>query len=75
MENNIYSFIASDAHNISNRNIEMAESIELIKEFNESNLNSFIDNGTKLINNEDIDFKGNKIKSKKSVLSFFKTKK
>ena len=75
MENNIYSFIGSDAHNTSNRNIEMTAGIELIKEFNESNINRFIENGIKLINNEDIDFRCNKIKSKKSVFSFFKTKK
>lgn len=74
MDNNIYSFIGSDAHNTSNRNIEMTESIELIREFGESNLNEFIDNGIKLINNEEITFGGKKIKCKKSIFSFLKTK-
>jgi protein-tyrosine phosphatase len=72
LENNIYNFIGSDAHNVTNRNISMAESINLIRELGEGNLNRFTDNGMKIIKNEIIDFEGEKIKSKKSIFSFLK---
>ena len=74
MKNNIYSFIGSDAHNVSSRTVIKSDDIDLIRAFDKKQMNQFISNGQKLIKDEHIEFLGNKIKSKKNIYSFFKTK-
>lgn len=74
MQNNIYNFIGSDAHNTSTRNSSMCEGAEIIKGFGKGNLENFIDNGRRVINNEDIKFDGKKIKGKRSIFTFLNTK-
>ena len=74
LENNIYSFIGSDAHNIASRSVVMSECIDLIKAIGEEKVNMYVDNGMKLINNQDIEFTGSRIKIKKKMFHFFNTK-
>ena len=70
LENNIYSFIGSDAHNNSSRNTGLKNAIILIKQ--NINIDILENNSEKVLKNDKIEFLGNKIKEKKSIFSFFK---
>lgn len=76
LENNIYNFIGSDAHNIENRNTGLKNSINLLNEKGKDNgkVNQLIfeDSSNKLVKNEQVKFIGKKIKTKKSIFSFLK---
>jgi protein-tyrosine phosphatase len=76
LENNIYNFIGSDAHNIDNRNTGLKNAIEMLNEKNNDsekiNKHIFEDSSKKLLKNETINFSGKKVKIKKSIFSFLK---
>ncbi|GEA30430.1 CpsB/CapC family capsule biosynthesis tyrosine phosphatase [Clostridium beijerinckii] len=76
LENNIYNFIGSDAHDIDNRTTGIRKAINTLDNNNNEiiNKNIFEESSEKLINNEVINFVGKKVKIKKSIFSFFKTK-
>lgn len=70
LENNIYSFMGSDAHNIRNRNTGLENAITLLKQ--NKVIDIFEDSSEKVLKNEKIEFLGDKIKEKKSIFAFFK---
>lgn len=76
LENNIYNFIGSDAHNMENRNSGIQKAMEiLIKESNYDNVMNkqiFEESSEKLLNDYEVEFIGKRIKAKKSIFSFLK---
>lgn len=62
LNNNIYSFIGSDAHRDKGRNTDIKNVIEIL-EYNQRK--SFINNGKAMLKNEEIGFRGIPIKEKK----------
>lgn len=62
LNNNIYSFIGSDAHRDKGRNTDIKNVIEIL-ECNQ--IKSFINNGKAMLKNEEIEFRGIPIKEKK----------
>lgn len=73
LENNIYSFIGSDAHSDGQRNTDLREACEAANTINRGSIINFEENSLKLLNNEEVIFKGEKIKKKKKGLfSFFR---
>lgn len=70
LENNIYSFIGSDAHNNNSRNTGLKNAVTLVKE--SVNIDTFKNNSKKILKNEKIEFLGDKIKQKKSIFDFLK---
>ena len=70
LTNNIYNFIGSDAHNIKSRNTGLKNAMDLIGKG--MNKNIFQDSSEKILKNMDIKFRGERIKGKKSIFSFFK---
>ncbi|OOM75809.1 tyrosine-protein phosphatase YwqE [Clostridium puniceum] len=76
LKNGIYNFIGSDAHNNINRTTGLAKAINLSNNINAESEKNFMNNASKLIENKDIKFSGQKIKEKKSIFHFLnKTKK
>lgn len=69
LNKNIYSFIGSDAHNNQTRNTGLKNALNVIDEMNKS---IFESSSKKLLENETIEFLGEKIQEKKSFFSFFK---
>ncbi|GAA0070287.1 exopolysaccharide biosynthesis protein [Clostridium sardiniense] len=65
IKNNVYSFIGSDAHNNSSRNTGIKEEYQEVFKKNKDLENIFLDNSNKLLDNEEIQFKGKMIKKKK----------
>ncbi|MDB2116101.1 tyrosine-protein phosphatase [Clostridium paraputrificum] len=72
LDNNIYNFIGSDAHNDTNRCTGIDRGIELAKKKSKINEELFRESGRRLLNNEDIEFIGEKVKEKKGIFSFLK---
>ncbi|MGL5821829.1 MAG: tyrosine-protein phosphatase [Sarcina sp.] len=73
LENNIYSFIGSDAHGIGKRNTNIKQYTRLIEEIKPNFIAETINNSNKVLNNEVVDFKGNTVKAKKKgFFSFFR---
>lgn len=68
LEDNIYSFIGSDAHRDIGRNTDMKEALEVL---GENKVNEFINNGRLMLENKDVHFKGNLVKEKKKFLGIF----
>lgn len=64
MRHNIYNFIGSDAHNINKRKTGIKNSLRLLKKVNEDCGYFFESNSEKLLNNQVIEFKGEKINKK-----------
>ena len=62
LENNIYSFIGSDAHRDIGRDTDIKEALGIL-EINQRR--SFINNGKLMLKNEDVSFKGSLVKEKK----------
>lgn len=62
LNNNIYSFIGSDAHRDKGRNTDIKNVIKIL-EYNQRK--SFINNGKSMLKNEEIEFRGIPIKEKK----------
>ena len=72
LKNKIYSFFGSDAHRDQNRNPNMSDGIELIKNMSIKYFRYLKANGEDLLNNKEVDFIGSLIKEKKGLLSIFK---
>ncbi|MCE5221481.1 MAG: capsular biosynthesis protein [Clostridium sp.] len=76
LENNIYNFMGSDAHNIENRNTGLQKAINILNEKSKNNkkINEHIfeDSSKKLLENDLVKFIGKKVKIKKSIFSFLK---
>lgn len=72
MNNNIYSFCGSDAHNNSNRPTGITRAIEIIEKKNSGVGDKFLANSNKLLSNEIVTFDGEKVKEKKKLFSFFR---
>lgn len=72
LDNRIYNFIGSDAHDIKNRITGLSKSTNLMNKYDNNLGEIFEDSSRKILNNRHIDFFGRKIKEKKSILSFFK---
>ena len=64
LKNNIYSFIGSDAHNTRTRTSDITKYKDKIDKVSKKFINESIKNGEKLIKNQEIKFKGKKIKEK-----------
>jgi protein-tyrosine phosphatase len=74
LANGIYNFIGSDAHNIKNRTTGLSNAITLLNK-NKKNkymVKVFEESSKKMINNEQVEFLGRKIKGKKSIFSFIR---
>jgi protein-tyrosine phosphatase len=69
---NIIDFVASDSHDVKYRRPKIKESIEFIKQINIDIYNEILINTEKLIKNEKISSKAQKISTKKSFFDFFK---
>jgi len=70
LNNGIYNFIGSDAHNINRRNTGLSTALNLI---NKSEIKDvFKDSSEKMLNNGEVKFSGEKIKEKKSIFWFLK---
>lgn len=72
LKNNIYSFIGSDAHGVGKRNTSLSNVCKAIEEINNGSVRKFIDNGAKVINNDVVEFCGQKIEKKRGLFYFFK---
>ncbi|WP_297423600.1 CpsB/CapC family capsule biosynthesis tyrosine phosphatase [Clostridium sp.] len=70
LDNNIYNFIGSDAHNINNRNTGLEKALVLVKD--SINKDIFKESSKKMLNNEKVEFVGKMISEKKSLFSFFR---
>lgn len=62
LENNIYSFMGSDAHRDRGRDTDISEALKILEE---SQKQAFISNATSIIKNEEVNFRGNTVKEKK----------
>jgi protein-tyrosine phosphatase len=76
LANRIYNFIGSDAHNIKSRTTGLSNVMTIL---NKSKKNKdmgkiFEESSKKMLNNEQVDFFGNKIEEKKSIFPFLKNK-
>lgn len=71
LKNRIYSFFGSDAHRDENRNPNMSKGIEDLKLRDNNYFKYLKASGEELLRNEEIIFKGSKIKEKKGLLGLF----
>lgn len=62
LENNIYSFMGSDAHRDRGRDTDISEALKILEE---SQKQAFISNAKSIIKNEEVNFRGNTVKEKK----------
>ena len=62
LENNIYSFIGSDAHRDRGRDTDMKEALGILER---NQRKAFINNGRLMLENEEVNFKGSLVKEKK----------
>lgn len=75
LKNEIYNFIGSDAHNNTNRTTGLSKAINVSNKINVRSEKIFMEGASKLLENKDIKFYGQKIKEKKSIFHFWnKTK-
>lgn len=72
LNNNIYNFIGSDAHNITSRPTGLDEVLNIIREKYKFSEGIFSKSSKNLIKDKGIEFCGENIKEKKSIFSFFK---
>ncbi|WP_080697139.1 tyrosine-protein phosphatase [Clostridium beijerinckii] len=70
LDNGIYNFIGSDAHNINRRNTGLSTALDLINKSTIKNI--FKESSEKILNNGEAKFLGEKIKEKKSIFWFLK---
>ena len=76
LNNGIYNFIGSDAHNNINRTTGLSKAINISNSINIKSEKVFMEGASKLLENKDIEFCGQKLKEKKSIFDFCnKTKK
>lgn len=69
--NKIYSFIGSDAHNEKTRIIGLSGAMKIVDKLSLESKEIFVDDSLKLLNNQEVVFYGEKIKTQKSIFSFF----
>ena len=62
LENNIYSFMGSDAHRDRGRDTDIKEALNILER---SQRKEFINNGRLMLENEEVNFKGSIVKEKK----------
>lgn len=74
LENSIYNFIGSDAHDLNSRTTGISEALKTVSKLNKEAKEIFLDSAEKMLNNEEIEFIGKKIKGKKSLFSFLSKK-
>lgn len=72
LENRIYNFIGSDAHDDVNRNTNISESIYICKDKDDIYEELFDNSARNLLNNKQVEFMGKRIKKKKSFGFFFR---
>ncbi|WP_297426920.1 CpsB/CapC family capsule biosynthesis tyrosine phosphatase [Clostridium sp.] len=74
LENNIYNFIGSDAHDIDNRTTGLQKAINILNRENKENINEHIfeKSSEDLLKDNVVKFIGKKVKAKKSIFSFLK---
>lgn len=76
LENNIYNFIGSDAHDVEYRKTGLQKAINILNENSKGNegINEdiFKDSSKRILKNEQIKFLGKKVKIKKPIFSFLK---
>ena len=65
IKSGVYAFIGSDAHNNKSRNTGILEESQEVFKKNSYLEEVFLDNSKKLLNNEDINYEGSKLKKKK----------
>lgn len=71
LDNGIYNFIGSDAHNNTNRTTGLSKAINLSNKINVESEKKFMESANKLLENKDIKFGGQKLKKNKSIFHFF----
>ncbi|MGG5460279.1 tyrosine-protein phosphatase [Clostridium sp. B9] len=71
LENNLYSFLGSDAHGEGNRNTDLSEACSKINQLSRGMSKEFEYNGLALLNNEEVNFRGAHVKKKKKGLFSF----
>ncbi|BCZ47111.1 exopolysaccharide biosynthesis protein [Clostridium gelidum] len=71
LNNGIYNFIGSDAHNNTNRTTGLSKAINLSNKINTESEKIFIESSNKLLKNKNIIFCGQKIKENKFKFHFF----
>lgn len=72
LENGIYNFIGSDAHNDTSRKTEISEAAILASKKNQIYDELFYESAERVLKNQDVEFFGGLVKKKKSFFSFFK---
>lgn len=76
LDNNIYNFIGSDAHDIDNRSTGLRKAMDILNKKSKDNKNFnehiFDESSKKLLENNYVEFIGKKVKVKKSIFSFLK---
>lgn len=72
LDNNIYNFIGSDAHNVKSRTTGIDEALSIIHKKNKFSEEIFNESSKRLIENKDIEFCGQHIKEKNSIFSFLR---
>ena len=74
VKNKIYSFIGSDAHRDESRNPNMFEALELLEGMDKEYFRYIRESSQKVLQNEEVEFRGELIKEKKGFFSFLKAK-
>lgn len=72
LNNNVYDFIGSDAHNLNSRDTDMSSGLRIINSKNGQYINKFNENGMRLLKDEEIEFNGDIVSNKRSFFDFFK---
>jgi len=70
LDHGVYNFIGSDAHNSSNRCTGMGEAMEILSKKNKGYKKLFNDSARNVLNNNQVEFCGKKLKEKKSFFFF-----
>lgn len=71
VKNKIYSFIGSDAHRDEKRNPDMSKGIKILKRIDENYFKYINDSSKKLLENEEVNFRGSLIRDKMHIFGIF----
>ena len=71
LENGIYNFIGSDAHNDTSRKTGISEAAILASKKNKIYEELFYESAERVLKNQDVEFFGEKVRKKKLLFSFF----
>lgn len=72
VSNGIYNFIGSDAHNDEKRCTGISDAINIANKKSKISAELFRESSKRMLNNEDVEFIGDKIREKKGIFSFIK---